>query len=528
MSSDVGRRCPGEALPEDPPSWFAPNLRDLPEPDGGSGTDKAAGNGSGTESLEATVERLASLPPLEYEQCRKTEAERLGVRVIVLNQEVKKHRKAAGDGAGNGGKQGREIKLPEPEPCAEPVNGAELLESLVTAFRSYLSLPDGAAEAMSLWTVHTHAFEAAYVSPRLFFTSPLPRCGKSRALEVLERLVMRPLPADSVTPSIVFRIIELKRPTLLIDELDTFALGNDELRGMIDSGHSRGGSIIRAVGDDFEPRQFSTWAPMALASIGKLARTVEDRSIIISMRRKCLNEKVEQFRIDRTPTLDRLAPMIARWVRDNLPALKESDPEVPRELHDRAADNWRPLLSIADLAGEHWPETARRVAKELSGADQDEGSYRVELLADIRSVFDEITTDRLPSQTLCDALIAMEDRPWGEWRKGRPLTTHGLARILKPFKIKPKTVRVGVDTIKGYLCADFKDTFASYLGDTPPQTVTPSQVRETKGFGGNQTVTQKSHVTVDNRPKAAETVGCYDVTVEKGDTGEVRQWKETL
>ena len=52
----------------------------------------------------------------------------------------------------------------------------------------------------------------------------------------------------------IFRVVELQRPTLLIDEADTFLPENEELRGILNSGHRQGGSVIRTVGEDFEPR----------------------------------------------------------------------------------------------------------------------------------------------------------------------------------------------------------------------------------------------------------------------------------
>jgi putative DNA primase/helicase len=72
-------------------------------------------------------------------------------------------------------------------------------------------------------------------------------------------------------------------------------------------------------------------------------------------------------------------------------------------MFNRQADNWRPLLSIADLAGGDWPEHARAVAEKVCGSDEDETSVRVQLLMDIGALFHKHNTDRLAS-----ALIAQE------------------------------------------------------------------------------------------------------------------------
>jgi hypothetical protein len=95
------------------------------------------------------------------------------------------------------------------------------------------------------------------------------------------------------------------------------------------------------------------------------------------------------------------------------------------------------------------------------------------ILRDIRDIFAaRLGVDRLSSATLVDALGAMENRPWSEWRNGKPITAAALARLLGPFGITPGTKRHGSATFKGYLLADFADAFESYL---PNETVTSSQ-----------------------------------------------------
>jgi putative DNA primase/helicase len=77
-----------------------------------------------------------------------------------------------------------------------------------------------------------------------------------------------------VTAPVVFRAVEKWKPTLLIDEADTFLHDSDELRGVLNSGHNRRSAIIiRTVGEDHEPKQFSTWCPKVISKIGKLPPT---------------------------------------------------------------------------------------------------------------------------------------------------------------------------------------------------------------------------------------------------------------
>ena len=109
---------------------------------------------------------------------------------------------------------------------------------------------DDGVEILALWALHTHAFESFAHSPRLAITSPEKGCGKTTTLDVLGELVARPLPSSNASVAAVFRIIEMAAPTLLIDEADTFLKENYELRGILNTGHRRGGQVTRTVGDE--------------------------------------------------------------------------------------------------------------------------------------------------------------------------------------------------------------------------------------------------------------------------------------
>jgi putative DNA primase/helicase len=92
--------------------------------------------------------------------------------------------------------------------------------------------------------------------------------------------------------------------------------------------------VIRTVGEDHEPRQFSVWSPVALAAIRRLAGAVEGRSILIRLRRRRADEPIQPFRLDRTPRLAVPARVAARWAEDNLGALTAADPIMPDGIHN--------------------------------------------------------------------------------------------------------------------------------------------------------------------------------------------------
>ena len=241
-----------------------------------------SGNSDGTD---AEIERLAKLSVVEYEHERKGAATQLGVRASILDRLVQAERERLGL-VEDDGRQGRAISLPEPEPWPTPIDGAALLDGIAEAIGCYVIMSDHARFATALWVVHTFLLDCFGITPRLAVRSPMKRCGKTTLLDVLSRLVLRPLPTGSVTAAALFRVVEGYRPTLLVDEADTFLSEADELRGVLNSGHRKGGQVVRTVGDDHEPRAFSTFAAVTIAIIGNLPDTLADRSVTVDLKRR--------------------------------------------------------------------------------------------------------------------------------------------------------------------------------------------------------------------------------------------------
>ena len=414
---------------------------------------------TGTDN--AVIGELASLDPLEYELGRDLAAAGLGIRVSALDKLVKGRRAAS---------QAENAVLPhwKVEPSAEPVDGAALLNNLRQIFRRYVVLPTGADIVLSLWVLHAWTMDAGDISPLMVLVSPTKRCGKTSVLILIYFLTPRSELSSNITAPALFRYIEDVRPTLLIDEADSFAKDNEELRGILNSGHTKAAAnVIRNV--DHKPRRFSTWAPKAIATIGTLADTLEDRAVVVRLQRKPPGATVERLGRRDNADFAALRSQAARWAADNFDKLADPDPKMPK-LNDRAADNWRPLLAIADLAGGTWPEEARRAACLLAGEQQD-GAIGVELLRDIRSTFGD--DDVIRSSDLVAKLTADAERPWAEWKHGRPLTQKQLAGLLAPFHIISLTVHPpGLPDGKGYRRIDFEEAWAAYC---PVQNTSPQQ-----------------------------------------------------
>jgi len=90
----------------------------------------------------------------------------------------------------------------------------------------------------------------------------------------------------------VFRVIAQARPTLLLDEADTLLRDNDELRSIVSAANVPSGTVLRTVGDNHDARGFDGHAPIAIAGIGRLHRTIESRAIRLVMQRRRHSEAI--------------------------------------------------------------------------------------------------------------------------------------------------------------------------------------------------------------------------------------------
>ena len=347
-------------------------------------------------------------------------------------------------------------------------DGASLLDALAAFVHRFVACTETQAAAIALWTAHTWTFDAADTTPRLAVQSAEKQSGKTRLLEALDLVAPGPLPVANISVAALFRVIAAGPVTLLWDEVDsTFnnkGTGTaEELRGLLNAGYRRGAQVARVVGEGKKMRveRFPVFAPIALAGIGSLPDTVEDRSIIIRLRRRAPNEHVERFRRRVVePDAARLRDELAGWSAGVIEELKDLHPDLPR-LSDRAADVWEPLLAIADLAGGNWPDRARDAAITLSGAQPaDDDTLGVRLLADVRTVMG--ARDRVWTAELLEGLAALEESPWGDWY-GKPLDARRLAKFLKPYGVRSREVRIGDRNAKGYVAEDLADPWSRYV-----------------------------------------------------------------
>lgn len=371
------------------------------------------------------------------------------------------------------------------KPAQAVLNGAELLDRFYLFLGRFVAYPsEDAHVAHSLWCAHTHFMEKWESTPRIAFLSPEPGSGKTRALEISETLVPRPVEAINATPAYLFRKVNdpAGTPTVLYDEIDTLfgpkAKDNEEIRGILNAGHRRGAMAGRCVvrGRIIETEELPAYCAVALAGLGNLPDTILTRSVVIRMRRRAPTEVVEPYRRRvHAPQGNALRDQLAAWAPH---ADVSGWPDMPPGIQDRDADVWEALLAVADAAGKDWPARARVAAVALVAlAKAGSPSLGVRLLGDLRKIFGE--REAMGSEEIVRALVALDESPWADMR-GKAIDQRRLATYLRPYGVKPKGVRIGDSTPRGYAREDLYDPWVRYLGE-PARGCATSATCETPG-----------------------------------------------
>jgi hypothetical protein len=358
-------------------------------------------------------------------------------------------------------------RRPPSQPHGPPGSTADPLEIVLHLLERYIAITPEERMAVALWILHTHVFDRFDVTPRLALLSPVRGCGKTTLLILLELLTADSYRSDDVTAASIYYLLDRRPHTLLIDEGDNLGLLNNRtLRSTFNSGHRRGTGASRYVGG--RSRKLSTFAPLAVAAIGDLPLPLLHRSVIINMQRS----PIPVVRLDdRDPVFAATCAEIGKWAA----ACKlNPEPDMLPQLRGRAADNCRVLFSIADNLG--YGEAARAAAVALFANRPDE-DIGVLLLIDIRRIFLAWEVDRIATAALVKALLMLDDALWADWRgpnddrPPRKFNQYDLSRQLRPFNIRPRTVRFSDGTSRGYMRAWFESSWASYCppADTPTQ-----------------------------------------------------------
>jgi hypothetical protein len=271
---------------------------------------------------QADLERLAALDTFEYAQVRKKSAAALNMTVGWLDRAVKEFReRSASEQAPPGRQASPALLYPhwEVEPADSPVDGAALLNALTECIRRHVVLTKDQTTVVALWIMLTWVHEQAAVhSPILLATSAEANSGKSTLLGLIGFLVRRSLVSVTISGPALFRSIEKWSPTFVLDEADTSLVNNEDLKEVINSGWTRGQSVVRCDPETNDPRAYRTFCPKAIGMKGrKLPDTTLSRCLIIEMERKLPSETVADFNHLDNEGFASLRGQLVRWADDN-------------------------------------------------------------------------------------------------------------------------------------------------------------------------------------------------------------------
>lgn len=349
-----------------------------------------------------------------------------------------------------------------------PVGGAqappaEPATEMADLIKLYCVMTDPEVDAIVLWLIASYCMDDFRIFPKLALISPEKRCGKTTTLEVAKSMAKHGLMTSNMSAASIYRMSEKEQYTLLIDEADTFLTNRDaEINGLINSSHNKSAAkVTRCVGESHEAKVFSTWMPMVLASIGDLADTLMDRSIVINLRRKKSHELTEELPVDLDKLNEPLCQTIAAWVEYNRSAIKHQSVQLPKVGNDRAGDNWLPLFKVAKVLGAAWQGRCETACRQLTVTAEPE--LPTQLLRFLQVHFLDSGCTRVTTSDLCGLLTGDDDGPWSSCNNGRAVTPHQVAKLLRPYGIRPKPFRMGDQTLRGYEKTQLEDAFERYL-----------------------------------------------------------------
>jgi putative DNA primase/helicase len=361
------------------------------------------------------------------------------------------------------------------------VDGGKLLRELEKFLRRYVVLREAEVLIVSAWVMASWCVGHFDRFAHLAITSPAKRCGKTRLLQALSLVCPRATFSPSISPAVLFRLIQKEHPTFLLDEAQMITRRGSEsaevLRELLNSGIDKEARAYRCGGPNRdEVQSFSVYGPKIVALIGELDEVLADRCIAIRMERKSKKDQVQAFR-SRVAEAEALpiARKLARWSHDHGEKLGSIYDELePFALaNDRLAELLLPLQSVLKVADKTRLPELRSFAKGLDAADIAAESAGVRLLAALREIFTK-ANGFLPTSEVIHKLCERLEEPWGRWTHGSRITSEALARLLRPFGIRPHHSQD--KSTRGYYCTDFTDVFARYLSPSPiPGKTRPSR-----------------------------------------------------
>ncbi len=416
-----------------------------------------------TESVATTIQQLSKLPPLEYEMERKAKAKLLGIKVSTLDKEVASCREP--DTAEY---VSEALDL---TPAEDPVDGIEVFQQMNSIIKNYIHLSDPEmAEVVAIWCMYTYAIDSFRIAPKLLVTAPTKSSGKSTLLEVVAALSCRCESLIGASPAIIYRLVELYKPTLAFDEFDNLLNGSnyDELSGIINGAHKRGVYVWRADGENFKPKRYNVFGPQVLAMIGKPKGTTESRSIKVVLERATEEEENYLLDISDINAMTDWKPLrrqALRWAVDNAERLSLS-PSFPVGVYGRHKDNWRPMLRVAECLSDCVAVKIRSICKSQAIAKEATTGFSDNVFLSMKVIIEEYKNDNpgesiIHSSELYKRLSESDSIP-SHWRPTK------LTQFISNYKVTPTRGLACGRNLRGFNLTQIENLIDRYVSIKEP------------------------------------------------------------
>lgn len=311
------------------------------------------------------------------------------------------------------------------------------------------------APVLALWTLHTWVFDAFNLTPYIYVSSIDPGAGKTTLMEVMEGIVNSPELTANTSAAAMFRKLQEKTPTIILDEVDTIYSGakNDELRNVLNSGYKSNGTVERFTGKETEV--FPTFCPKFLGGIdnGQVPATVMDRSLRIRLRKLSGDalaamgiEEYDYEELLEDESYERLQQDVSAWGTVQMAeTVKAQQVERVEGLSARQWQLIRPLLKIAKVLG--WEDAARVSLTAIFMGESDE-TLEVAMLRKLRNLFDTSSATRLPTAAMAEVT---------------GYTVERMGRILGRMGVKSHLFKLEGVATRGYSRVELEDAFSRFL-----------------------------------------------------------------
>jgi hypothetical protein len=353
------------------------------------------------------------------------------------------------------------------------------LNEIEHVFRRFMHFPHEHAYTMAtLWVAHSHLRTKEgdflpYVTPRVYFGSMRPNCGKTLALELTTLMSYRGEMTLNPTEPGLISMFHNDKQTVGLTEIDKFfgerGHSKEGHKAVINGGYKRGATVSRERGGVTEKR--NVHGPMALD--GKNAKrflelegpfdAVRSRSIAIILDRKPAGTQVTEYDPQRDENrLRSISARLAEWGCRNARTILSLniDSLVPAGIDNRDKETWRVLFQIAAFVGGGWVERIQAAARALILGEWGEDetpvrSYAEQLLHAARGAYGAGETF-LPTRTLVTRLMDIDGWWRQEWTSPRAASM-SLADELATFGIEKGREYVDGKQERGYALVDLLD-----------------------------------------------------------------------